>query len=121
MQNNNQEPEIFVFTDEEGNDVTVQVLEYFYYNGKEYAVMTELTEEPVEELEEDAAPAAKAEESAPAEETAAPAEKAEEPTAPVEKAEPAAEAAPAQEAAEAAPAAEPVEEDPRQNDVLPKD
>ena len=38
-----------------------------------------------------------------------------------EKAEPAAEAAPAQEAAEAAPAAEPVEEDPRQNDVLPKD
>ena len=45
MQNNNQEPEIFVFTDEEGNDVTVQVLEYFYYNGKEYAVMTELTEE----------------------------------------------------------------------------
>ena len=45
MQNNNQEPEIFVFTDEEGNDVTVQVLEYFYYNGKEYAVMTELTDE----------------------------------------------------------------------------
>lgn len=83
--------------------------------------VTELTEEPVEELEEDAAPAAKAEESAPAEETAAPAEKAEEPTAPVEKAKPAVEAAPAQEAAEAAPAAEPVEEDPRQNDVLPKD
>ena len=83
--------------------------------------VTELTEEPVEELEEDAAPAAKAEENAPAEETAAPAEKAEEPTAPVEKAEPAVEAAPAQEAAEAAPAAEPVEEDPRQNDVLPKD
>lgn len=42
---NNQEPEIFVFTDDDGNDVTVQVLEYFYYNGKEYAVMTELTEE----------------------------------------------------------------------------
>ena len=52
--------------------------------------MTELTEEPVEELEEDAASAAKAEESTPAEETAAPAEKAEEPAAPVEKAEPAA-------------------------------
>ena len=116
MQNNNQEPEIFVFTDEEGNDVTVQVLEYFYYNGKEYAVMTELTEEPVEELEEDTAPAEKAEE------PAAPVEKAEPAAAPAEeKAEPAAEAAPAQEAAEAAPAAEPVEEDPRQNDVLPKD
>ncbi len=44
---NNQEPEIFVFTDEDGNDVTVQVLEYFYYNGKEYAVMTEVTEDQV--------------------------------------------------------------------------
>lgn len=42
---NNQEQEIFVFTDEDGNDVTVQVLNYFYYNGKEYAVMTELTDE----------------------------------------------------------------------------
>ncbi len=38
---NNQEPEIFVFTDAEGNDVTVQVLNYFYYNGREYAVMTD--------------------------------------------------------------------------------
>jgi uncharacterized protein YrzB (UPF0473 family) len=45
MQNDNQEPEIFVFTDEDGNDVNVQVLSYFYYNGKEYAVMTELTED----------------------------------------------------------------------------
>ena len=42
---NNQEPEVFVFTDEDGNDVTVQVLNYFYYNGKEYAVMTELVED----------------------------------------------------------------------------
>ena len=45
MQNDNQEPEVFVFTDEDGNDVTVQVLNYFYYNGKEYAVMTELIED----------------------------------------------------------------------------
>ena len=96
--------------------------------------VVDLTEESVEELAEE--PAAPAEETAPAAETA-PAEekpaaepaKAEQP-APVEKKveEPAA-AAPAQEAAEAAPAeepatqpaAEPVEEDPRQNDVLPKD
>ena len=40
-----EERDVVEFTDEEGNDVTVQVLEYVYYNGKEYAVMTELTEE----------------------------------------------------------------------------
>ena len=46
---NNQEPEIIVFTDEDGNDVNVQVLDYFYYNGDEYAVMVELPEgaEPI--------------------------------------------------------------------------
>ncbi len=46
---NNQEPEIMVFTDEDGNDVNVQVLDYFYYNGDEYAVMVELPEgaEPI--------------------------------------------------------------------------
>ena len=41
---NNDELEIYVFTDEDGNDVNVQVLDYFYYNGDEYAVMTELAE-----------------------------------------------------------------------------
>lgn len=41
---NNQEPEILVFTDDEGNDVNVQVLNYFYYNGDEYAVLTEVTD-----------------------------------------------------------------------------
>lgn len=91
--------------------------------------VVDLTEEPVEELpeEEPAAPAAEtpaaetapAEDAPKAEENAAPAEKPAEPA--EEKAEPAEAAAPAQEAAEAAPAAEPVEEDPRQNDVLPKD
>ena len=41
---NNEELELYVFTDEDGNDVNVQVLDYFYYNGSEYAVMTELAE-----------------------------------------------------------------------------
>lgn len=41
-----QEMDILVFTDDEGNDVNVQVLNYFYYNGEEYAVLTEATEEP---------------------------------------------------------------------------
>ena len=42
--NNNEELELYVFSDEDGNDVNVQVLDYFYYNGDEYAVMTELAE-----------------------------------------------------------------------------
>ena len=83
-------------------------------------------EAPVE-----AAPAA--EEKAPAEQPVEAAPAVEEQPAPEaqpeEKAEEPAAAAPAQEAAEAAPAeepaaqpaAEPVEEDPRQNDILPKD
>ena len=36
-----QEMDMLVFTDDEGNDVNVQVLNYFYYNGHEYAVLTE--------------------------------------------------------------------------------
>ena len=36
--------EIYTMTDEDGNDVTVQALDYFFYNGEEYAVMTELAE-----------------------------------------------------------------------------
>lgn len=39
-----QEMDMLVFTDDEGNDVNVQVLNYFYYNGEEYAVLTEATE-----------------------------------------------------------------------------
>jgi len=48
---NNQEPEIIVFTDEDGNDVNVQVLNYFFYNGDEYAVMTEVEEGEVADEE----------------------------------------------------------------------
>lgn len=36
-----QEMDTIVFTDEEGNDITVQVLSYFYYNGEEYAMLAE--------------------------------------------------------------------------------
>ena len=44
MMENNEDLELYVFTDEDGNDVNVQVLDYFYYYGDEYAVMTELAE-----------------------------------------------------------------------------
>ena len=38
-QNFDEEPELLVFTDDDGNDVTVQVLDYLNYNGEEYAVL----------------------------------------------------------------------------------
>lgn len=40
----NQERDLLVFTDDEGNDVELEVLDYFYYNGEEYAVLTEAKE-----------------------------------------------------------------------------
>ena len=39
-----EEPELLVFTDDNGNDVTVQVLDYLNYNGEEYAVLAEQDE-----------------------------------------------------------------------------
>ena len=39
-----EEPELLVFTDDDGNDVTVQVLDYLNYNGEEYAVLAEQDE-----------------------------------------------------------------------------
>lgn len=42
-----QEMDMLVFTDDEGNDVNVQVLNYFYYNGHEYAVLTEAGDDAV--------------------------------------------------------------------------
>ena len=44
-QNFDEEPELLVFTDDDGNDVTVQVLDYLNYNGEEYAVLAEQNEE----------------------------------------------------------------------------
>ncbi len=35
-----QEMDTIIFTDEDGSEVTMQVLSYFYYNGDEYAVLT---------------------------------------------------------------------------------
>lgn len=40
----NQELDLITVVDEDGNEVTMEVLDYFYYEGKEYAVMTEYKE-----------------------------------------------------------------------------
>ena len=40
-----QEQDLIVYTDEDGNEGTLQVLDYFYYNGEEYAIITVADEE----------------------------------------------------------------------------
>ena len=39
-----EEKDIVVFVDEDDNEIEMEVFNYFYYNGKEYAVMAEVSE-----------------------------------------------------------------------------
>ena len=48
------ERDIVVFTDDEGNDFELEVMDYFFYNGQEYAVLSDAEEEcECEECEHD--------------------------------------------------------------------
>ncbi len=38
--------DLIVIVDDEGNEITMEVLDYFFYEGQEYAVMVEYTEHP---------------------------------------------------------------------------
>ena len=46
-----EERDLVVFEDDAGNELTMEVLDYLSYEGKEYAMLTEATEE--EEADED--------------------------------------------------------------------
>ena len=37
--------DLVVFEDGDGNELTMEVLDYFFYEGKEYAILAELNEE----------------------------------------------------------------------------
>ena len=39
------ELDLVVFTDDEGNEQTLEVRDYFFYNGQEYAVLADYCEE----------------------------------------------------------------------------
>ena len=43
------EEDIIDFEDEEGNIIPFEVIDYVFYNGEEYALLTEVTEEENEE------------------------------------------------------------------------
>lgn len=46
------ERDIVVFEDDDGNELTMEVLDYLAYEGKEYALLTELVEDE-DEIDED--------------------------------------------------------------------
>ena len=45
MENMENELDVVMFVDDEGNEVTMEVLDYFFYEGEEYAVLSELQED----------------------------------------------------------------------------
>ena len=40
-----EERDLVVFEDDEGNEITMEVLDYFFYEGKEYALLAEVDED----------------------------------------------------------------------------
>ena len=40
-----EELDLVVFEDDEGNEITMEVLDYFFYEGKEYALLAEVDED----------------------------------------------------------------------------
>ena len=46
---NNMEEDIIVFEDEDGNEYEYSVVDYLFYNGEEYALLVEVTEEENED------------------------------------------------------------------------
>lgn len=51
--NMDEERDLVVFEDDAGNELTMEVLDYLAYEGKEYALLTEYEEEEDEEIDED--------------------------------------------------------------------
>jgi len=49
------EQDLVVFVDDDSNEITMEVLDYFFYEGQEYALLTEYEEE-VEEEEDEQSP-----------------------------------------------------------------
>ena len=47
-----EERDLVVFEDDAGNEITMEVLDYLCYEGKEYAMLTEYVEDEDEEAEE---------------------------------------------------------------------
>jgi len=49
----NEEFDLIEMTDEEGNTLTFKIIDYFFYNGEEYAILTDSIEEDTTEADPD--------------------------------------------------------------------
>ena len=49
FENNNMEPDTIIFEDEDGNEYEFNVRDYFFYNGDEYALLTETDQDEDDE------------------------------------------------------------------------
>lgn len=49
FENNNMEPDTIIFEDEDGNEYEFIVRDYFFYNGDEYALLTETDQDEDDE------------------------------------------------------------------------
>ncbi len=45
MENMDNERDILILTDEDDNEIQLEILRFFFYNGEEYAMVTEVEEE----------------------------------------------------------------------------
>ncbi len=52
-QNQDQEPDIIEMTDDEGNTILMQVVDYFFYNGEEYVILSDTIDEDDETAPEE--------------------------------------------------------------------
>ena len=48
-----EELDLVVFEDDEGNELTMQVLDYFYYEGEEYALLTDVDDDACDYCEDE--------------------------------------------------------------------
>ena len=48
-----EERDLVVFEDDDGNELTLEVLDYLAYEGKEYALLTEFVEDDEDDGDED--------------------------------------------------------------------
>ena len=48
-----EERDIVEFTDDQGNTLLLEVMDYFFYNGEEFAALCDAKEEPTDEVSDD--------------------------------------------------------------------
>lgn len=51
--NEMEELDLITMVSEDGEEIVLEIIDYFFYNGEEYAILTDYTEEETDELEDE--------------------------------------------------------------------